>query len=208
MEKSQFRNLCLKSRKKETTHNLRYKNHIANQKLSNILKNLTFKNALFYWPLDEEIDFRETIKTLRRDKKEIFLPFMQGNSFKMVNFRLPLKRKKFEIFEAGNSLKDNKKIDIVIVPIVGIDVNFARVGFGKGMYDRFFETLKNRPITIFVQPQLCYTNENICNEHDIQSNLVLTYSGCYNKKRIRSVRLNTHNGARCTSRWSSRFFHL
>lgn len=74
---------------------------------------------------------------------------MQGESFKMVPFRLPLKKKKFGIYEAGNSLRDIKNIDVAIVPVVGVDGNLQRVGFGKGMYDRFFEKLKKETIHNF-----------------------------------------------------------
>ncbi len=41
----------------------------------------------------------------------IYLPFMEGESFKMVPFRLPLSKKKFDIFEAGNTYRIIKKIN-------------------------------------------------------------------------------------------------
>jgi 5-formyltetrahydrofolate cyclo-ligase len=99
---------------------------------------------------------------------------MQGESFKMVPFRLPLKKNRFGIYEAGKSLKNIYKIDIAIVPIVGIDGNLQRVGFGKGMYDRFFAKLKKRPYTIFIQSEYCYTKELICDDYDITCDLIIT----------------------------------
>ena len=99
---------------------------------------------------------------------------MQRQSFKMVPFRLPLKQKKFGIYEAGNTLRNINKIDIAVVPAVGVDGNFQRVGFGKGMYDRFFASLQKRPYIIFIQPTLCYTKKNICDDYDIACDLLLT----------------------------------
>ena len=99
---------------------------------------------------------------------------MEGESFKMVPFRLPLKKKKFGIYEAGRSLRDIKKIDIAIVPVVGVDGNLQRVGFGKGMYDRFFAKLKKKPYTLFVQLEFCYTKELICDSYDVSCDLLLT----------------------------------
>ena len=99
---------------------------------------------------------------------------MQGKSFKMTPFRLPLKKRKFGIFEAGDTLKDIKKVDIAIVPAVGVDGNMQRVGFGKGMYDRFFEKLKKKPYTIFIQSQFCYTKEVVCDDYDVACELLLT----------------------------------
>jgi 5-formyltetrahydrofolate cyclo-ligase len=99
---------------------------------------------------------------------------MQGESFKMVPFRLPLKKKKFGILEAGNTLRNINKIDIAIVPVVGVDGNLQRIGFGKGMYDRFFAKLKKKPYTIFIQPKLCYTNKMICDSYDVACDVLIT----------------------------------
>ncbi|MCW8953544.1 MAG: 5-formyltetrahydrofolate cyclo-ligase, partial [Sulfurimonas sp.] len=88
-----------------------YKNaKLNNQLLYEISK---FKNpkVLCYAPLPFEPDIRKTINTIRK-KCDIFVPFMEGESFKMVPFRLPLKKKKFGIYEAGNTLRNIKKIDI------------------------------------------------------------------------------------------------
>jgi 5-formyltetrahydrofolate cyclo-ligase len=101
---------------------------------------------------------------------------MEGKSFKMVPFRLPLKRKKFGIMEAGNSLRIINKIDIAIVPVVGIDKNLQRVGFGKGMYDRFFPTLKQKPFTVFVQLEPCITKKRLCDAYDIRADYYISSS--------------------------------
>lgn len=92
-------------------------------------------------PLGFEADIRKVTAKMRR-KSSVYIPFMVGESFKMVPFRLPLKEKRFGILEAGNTIRNINKVDIVIVPTIGVDVNLQRVGFGKGMYDRFFAKLK------------------------------------------------------------------
>jgi 5-formyltetrahydrofolate cyclo-ligase len=94
--------------------------------------------------------------------------------FKMVKFRLPLKKSQFGTLESGNSKREITRVDIVIVPILGADKNFQRVGFGKGMYDRFYETLKNRPTLIFVQNITCLSKDKITDEHDIRANYYIT----------------------------------
>lgn len=60
------------------------------------------------------------------------------------------------------------------MPAIGVDVNMQRIGFGKGMYDRFFSKLKKRPYIIFIQPELCYTNKSVCDDYDIACDLLLT----------------------------------
>jgi len=128
---------------------------------------------LFYYPLPFEADIRKTLNKMRKNN-DVFLPFMQNKSFKVVPFRLPLKKKNFSIYEAGDTKRNINKIDIAIVPVVGVDGKLQRVGFGKGMYDRFFAKLKNKPYTIFIQPEICFTKKYICDDYDITCDLLIT----------------------------------
>ena len=159
---------------KNSTHfNKKYKSCQVNNKLLSLLKDVKNKNILVYYPLKNELDITKTIMNLRKNNK-VLLPFMQNKSFKVVPFRLPLKKKKFNIYEAANSLKKINNIDIAIVPVVGVDGNLQRIGFGAGMYDRFFARLKKKPYTIFIQNDLCHTKELICDSYDVQADVLLT----------------------------------
>jgi len=173
LTKSKFRENCLEKLRNSQRHNKLYKDYQLNKKLLRLLESKKTKSILFYYPLPNEADIRKSLQKMRK-KHKVFLPFMQGKSFKMVPFRLPLEKKKFGIFEAGNTLRNIRKIDTVIVPIVGVDGKMQRVGFGKGMYDRFFEKLQKRPYTIFIQSELCYTKENVCDDYDIIGDVVIT----------------------------------
>jgi len=66
------------------------------------------------------------------------------------------------------------KIDMAVVPVVGVDGKLRRIGFGKGMYDRFFAKLKEKPITVFVQLMKCYTKQNITDDFDIKADIYIT----------------------------------
>ena len=65
-------------------------------KLEKLVKEGRHKNILLYIPLSSEVDSMQLIKRIR-PKVNIYVPFMEGVSFKMVKFRLPLFRKKFKI---------------------------------------------------------------------------------------------------------------
>jgi len=171
--KTQFRQTCMQKIKNAPKHNKKYRNLIINKELMKHLKGVKNKKILFYMPLPFEADTMKTLLQMRK-KCEIFVPFMQGKSFKMVPFRLPLKKNRFGILEAGNTNKIINNIDIAIVPAVGVDGNLQRIGFGKGMYDRFFEKLKKRPYTIFIQPTLCYTKEYVCDAYDVKCDMLIT----------------------------------
>ncbi|WP_201337111.1 MULTISPECIES: 5-formyltetrahydrofolate cyclo-ligase [unclassified Nitratiruptor] len=129
------------------------------------------KNILAYVPMPHEPQMKKIFAL--RDKKKIFVPFMQAKSFKMVKLRLPLKKKKFSIFEPGNSHLE-QKIDMAIIPVIGVDGDFRRVGFGKGMYDRFFARLSYRPIVVFVQIKKCFTNTILTDTYDVLGDILVT----------------------------------
>ncbi len=63
---------------------------------------------------------------------------------------------------------------MAVVPVVGVDGRLRRIGFGKGMYDRFFASLDTKPLTLFVQLSKCYTKEKITDSFDVQADIYIT----------------------------------
>lgn len=135
------------------------------------------KNILLYLPLGLEVDMFGLIKSLRKMQKiHIFVPFVVNNTFKIVPFRLPLRKNKYNIFETYNSTFVNfNKIDIAIVPVLGVDIDYKRIGFGKGMYDRFYSSLDKKPFTIFVSRILHFSNTRITDRFDIMGDMIITH---------------------------------
>jgi len=167
--KKEFRQICRKINK----FNRYYYSKIISKDLYEALKN--YKKILVFIPLEGETDINGVIKRLRKEKKEIFVPFMQDLSFKMVKYSLPLKKKKFSILEPLNKNKARVKIDVAVVPIVGMDLDFQRVGFGKGMYDRFFANLNYRPKIIFLQLKPCVSKKKVTDEYDIKGDEYISF---------------------------------
>ena len=167
--KKEFRQICRKINK----FNKYYYSKVISKELYKELKN--YKKIFIFIPLEGEVDIRWVIKQLRMEKKEIFVPFMQDLSFKMVKYSLPLKKKKFSILEPLNKNKARVKIDVAVVPVVGIDSNFQRVGFGKGMYDRFFAKLKYKPKVIFLQLKPCVNKKKVTDEYDVKGDEYISF---------------------------------
>ncbi len=172
--KNDFRKSCLDRLKFTSLFLKYYKNKIIVKKLEYLVNKSDFKNILLYIPLGMEVDVKPLINNLRKRKKTVYVPFMQGESFKIVKYRLPLYKKKFGIKEPNNSFFKARKIDLAIIPVVGIDKLEKRIGFGKGMYDRFFDKLNYRPIMIFTQLILCKSGQILSQEHDIQADYIIT----------------------------------
>ena len=131
---------------------------------------------MLYIPLKTEVNIYPLIERLRKEKRTLYVPFMEGTSFRLVKYRLPLNKKKFGIKEPNDSKQYREKnIDMAIVPIVGMDATYRRVGFGKGMYDRFFEKQsKYIKQTVFVARELCYSKEVITDDHDVKADIVIS----------------------------------
>ncbi len=178
MSKVTFRKNCLKALRSAAPQSQILRQHKLNQHLLRHPKVREARSVLAFWPLGMEPDIRATIHTLRRQKK-VYLPFMEDDSFKMVPFRLPLEAKKFGLYEPGNSNRKIKTIDIAIVPAVGVDGEGRRIGFGKGMYDRFFARQRKKPYVIFVQNQTCKTTQYICDDYDVKADQLITPHECY-----------------------------
>ena len=173
--KSDFRKSCIKRLEFTSLFLKYYRNRIIVKKLEDFIKRSDSRNILLYIPLGIEVDVKPLIKSLRKIKKrEVYVPFMQGESFKIVKYRLPLHKKRFGIKEPNNSFFKARKIDLAIVPVVGIDKLGKRIGFGKGMYDRFFSNLGYKPTMVFTQVILCKSEKILSNDYDIQADYIIT----------------------------------
>ena len=173
--KSDFRKSCIKRLEFTSLFLKYYKNKIIVKKLEDFIKRSDSKNILLYIPLGIEVDVKPLIRSLRKTKnKNVYVPFMQGETFKIVKYRLPLHKKRFGIKEPNNSFFKAKKIDLAIIPVVGVDKLGKRIGFGKGMYDRFFAKLNYKPIMVFTQLILCKSEKILSDNYDIQADYIIT----------------------------------
>ena len=171
--KSDFRKSCIKRLKFTSVTSKYYKDKIVIKKLENFINRSKAKNILLYIPLGMEVNVNPLINKLRKNKN-VYVPYMEDKSFKIVKYRLPLQKKKFGIKEPNNSFCKALKIDLAIVPVVGVDAIGKRIGFGKGMYDRFFGGLSYKPTLIFTQLVLCKSDKILSESYDIQADYIIT----------------------------------
>ena len=172
--KSDFRKSCIKRLKFSSRFSKFYKDKKTVKKLKKFIDINKSKNVLLYIPMKMEVNVLPLINQLRKEQKNVFVPYMIDDSFKIVKYRLPLDKKKFGIKEPKNSFCRHKKIDLAIVPIVGVDKECKRIGYGRGMYDRFFYRLGYKPTVVFTQLTLCQANETLTDEYDIQADYIIT----------------------------------
>lgn len=193
-DKSAFRTACLHTLKHQVRRNKLSRDAHVLRQLHSLLKGIKGKTILLYVPLSYEPNTMKLMRTLRRNNR-VLVPFMEGVSFKVVKFRLPLHKKKFSLLEPNNSSAIFSSIDIAVVPVVGVDGALRRIGHGKGMYDRFFETLNCRPLLIFVQLATCKSAAYLGEPHDIMADYYITPNHFIKRRGINDFRI--FNRRRC-----------
>jgi len=175
MDKKTFRKICIeRAKRKRNVHTYKL-DKLMNNQIYKYIKSEKANTIMLYIPLKIEINIASLLLRLRKEKKIVLVPFMEGKSFSLVKYRLPLRIKKFGVKEPKNSNKYKNKIDLAIVPIIGTDTTLRRVGFGKGFYDRFFEkNHKNINKILFVSRVHCLSSEIITDDYDVKGNFYMT----------------------------------
>ena len=176
MDKKLFRKACLSRLGDLLKRPHRLKDYRINQRLYHIIQEENARTILLYIPLKIEVDIHPLIRRLRREGRLLLVPFMEGESFSLVKYRMPLENKQFGIREPKIShLYRRRQIDLAIVPIIGTDSTLRRVGFGKGMYDRFYEQeRRNIKKTVFVSRRLCFSTQIVTNHYDVPGDMIIT----------------------------------
>lgn len=179
--KSQYRDFA-KQRLKSIV-NIRAKSYSrsVNFELLRIIKQLKPKNILLFIPLNYEPNLI-SLRYILQSGRKLLTPFMANKSLKMVELRLPFRTSKFGVREPSSFVEFRGRIDLAVVPVIGVDGSMARIGHGKGFYDMFFSSLAYKPVIIFVQIDDLFTKDIICEEHDISCDFYITPRKTYAKK--------------------------
>jgi 5-formyltetrahydrofolate cyclo-ligase len=173
--KSQMRKRCLELLKK-ISEGMTYKDDkIISSLLYDVIQKESAEKIMLYIPLGSEANVMPLIKRLRQEGRTVYVPYMEGESFRLLKYRYPLYRKRFGIKEPLYSRQYRpREIDLAIIPVVGMDATYRRLGFGKGMYDRFFEKEHSHiKKVIFVARRLCYSREVVTDHYDVRADLVI-----------------------------------
>ncbi|MEQ9310401.1 MAG: 5-formyltetrahydrofolate cyclo-ligase [Balneolaceae bacterium] len=93
-----------------------------------------------------EVDTHSLIKAMISYGKKIIVPVMQEDGSllhsELINLS-DLELKKWGVLEPKNIKPVNPGIlDLILVPLLGADINGNRLGYGKGYYDRFLNEIE------------------------------------------------------------------
>ncbi len=150
------------------------------------------RSVMMYVELGSEVATREEIRKLIAAGKRVVIPYMNEDASMGIgeitnldtdielgsnNIMVPVKEKRNNFFKSD--------IQVIITPGVAFDIYGARLGRGKGAYDRFLKDMKGRiPIyAIAFDCQIMPETERLpFAYHDIIVDQIITESGMRLKK--------------------------
>ena len=109
---------------------------------TNLEKVEDYRNAqsiAFYYPIGSEVLTQDLMLKILSLGKDVLLPKVVGEEleFRKIKDLNSLEKGSFDIMEPKDNCEKADKIDVVIVPTVGISPDGSRLGYGHGYYDRF-----------------------------------------------------------------------
>ncbi|MFP3091570.1 5-formyltetrahydrofolate cyclo-ligase [Treponema sp. TIM-1] len=108
-----------------------------------------YQRFLFFLSTDREIDTAPLMEAAFSDKKEVYVPKIEGDSLVFYRIYSPagpwslgtFKIREPETVRQEDALKREGSSLLILVPGLAFDPRGARLGHGKGYYDRFFAAL-------------------------------------------------------------------
>lgn len=177
MDKHLLRADFLKRRDKLSKDVVKLKSHQVFRNfltLSEILKNDKF---LLYLPTRNEVDTSQLIEFLRGRNKKIFLPVFDKKSggYKISSYSIgaDLEPGPYKIVQPVNlQIIDINDVDVAIIPGVVFGKTGARLGYGKGVYDKLLVGFRGLKIALAYDFQI--VDKLAQEEHDLKMDMVVT----------------------------------
>jgi len=144
------------------------------------------KKIFIYVSFDSEIDTKRIINKALMDNKKIYVPRTEFKTRLMDAVEVTsldnLIESEYGILEP--SIKDPhinpNELDLIVVPGVAFDRQGARMGYGAGFYDRYFEKINKDNSKAVIKLALAYDFQIIdkvpMNDRDIPVSCIITES--------------------------------
>lgn len=125
-----------------------------------------FKRIGIYYPIQNEVN----LLRLFEGTKQICLPRVLGmdmDFFWVEDPKKDLHLGSFKVMEPNENLTkvDKNSMDVIFVPLVGINPKKYRIGYGKGFYDRYLKDFLGQKIGVCYPFQI--VDEDFQEEFDV-----------------------------------------
>ncbi len=137
----------------------------------------TAKNIMFFYPKGSELNLTGLIKDNNFKEKIFYLPVCCNDEINVCPFKNgdKLILNKYKIYEPETEPLDNIEIlDLIITPALCAGMNFHRIGYGKGYYDRFFALNNLKAKKVVVLPDEFLLESIPADKFDMPCDLIIT----------------------------------
>jgi 5-formyltetrahydrofolate cyclo-ligase len=151
---------------------------IASKQIHRNLKKIaefrTAKNIGSYYPIGSEVLTQDIMQEAISQGIHIHLPKVVEDDliFRKINDFSSLEKGNFDIMEPKDDCPVSEKLDVVLVPTVGISRQGIRLGYGYGYYDRFLSKIDVPTIALTFAKQVVKTIPS--SENDVRIDWVVT----------------------------------
>ena len=182
--KEDIRRSLLKRRRSLPEKELKRVSCEINTYLINEIQNRDLKKILVYQSIDNEPSVKKTTELAWQKNIKVYIPKVVSKEKIIIN-RLrkdsSYSKNKFGINESNDlETVELDEIDLAVLPLVGIDINGFRLGYGGGYYDRFFyqdRELSRKPFIIGVGYAFQILEVSFAENHDLKCDSVITEKG-------------------------------
>ena len=182
--KEDIRRSLLKRRRSLPEKELKRASCEINTYLINEIQNRDLKKILVYQSIDNEPSVEKTTELAWQKNIKVYIPKVVSKEKIIIN-RLrkdsSYSKNKFGINESNDlETVELDEIDLAVLPLVGIDINGFRLGYGGGYYDRFFyqdRELSRKPFIIGVGYAFQILEVSFAENHDLKCDSVITEKG-------------------------------
>ncbi len=184
--KTELRNYFKNIRNSICSYNRHEKSILINDYALKYLSRLNDRNNIFvYQSFSSEVETGELINNLYKSGINILIPHCDTKTETMTAAVYNSEEKQtaniYGISEFTVPVFFDGKIDVIIVPGIAFDKYGNRIGFGKGYYDKFINSLSYKPVLIgLAYSEQVYDGEISSEETDVKLNIVITENGIMN----------------------------
>jgi 5-formyltetrahydrofolate cyclo-ligase len=138
------------------------------------------KSFFIYYSFGSEADTHAIIKELINANKQVYLPKVEGDNMYPVRYfgeEENLVKSSFGVKEpCGQPYFGD--FDVIVVPLLAVNSNGYRLGYGGGYYDKFLK--QSRGIKAGIGYALQLTDEFVQDEWDVPLDVFICERGVYN----------------------------
>lgn len=159
-----------------------YVNGASKQITDKLLELDVFKHAesiFCYLSTEKEVCTDEIIEHALKDKKVYVPKCVDEHNMIAIRYRKgdELETGRYGIPEPVNDEKQETDFDVIIVPCLAAGKDLARLGHGKGYYDRFLKNSKAFKICLCLDKLIC--NDIPMGPDDVYMDMVITENETY-----------------------------